>query len=124
MTIFVQSKVDGSFSVESRLVYQFCVMDRRRVKCFKPNQMLYGTIDLDGAELVVGSVECVTSAFQQLNLPTPTPNYYPTELSSYLYRKVWSTTVKEVISRVACEQAVFAKSVNWKESTGRVYGPS
>lgn len=83
--------------------------------------MVDGKVDLSDCSLVVGGVPAVTAALKQLGASTPEPNYYPKELSHLLHREVWLGEAKHLYGYLAQETPIFAKSVNWKEMTGRVF---
>lgn len=121
MTVLLQDNEVGRFDSESSLIYQHCIMERIPSQKFHYQDMIDGNVDLSGCSLVVGGVPAVTSALKQLGLDIPKPNYYPEELSQFLHRDVWIGEVKDVYGYLAQETKIFAKSVNWKQMTGRVF---
>ncbi len=74
--------------------------------------------------LVAGYVDAVQSALRQLRLPVPEPNDYPKSLEPFLHRRVWQSTVGNLMQQLADDSgpAVFAKPKGrMKRFTGRVF---
>lgn len=111
-------------SRETMAAYRWAVLRGVRTQWFEATQMLNGELALSPSDLVVGSVQCVSAAMQQLGVEVPEPDYYPESLRRYLHRKVAKTTVADVRSRLAAGETLFVKSHAWKLLTGCVLTPS
>ncbi|MDK9790057.1 ATP-grasp domain-containing protein [Vibrio sp. D431a] len=73
-------------------------------------------------DLFVGSVEGVRMVLESKGLTLPNPNYYPSQLSEFLHRKVWEGTATTVLQEIAQGNRVFAKPRHkWKSFTGQLF---
>lgn len=108
----------GKFSYESQLVYRHCVMEKIPTRYFSLDDP---DLTFENAQLVVGSVEAMNTAFNRLGIQPPTPAYYPNYLKPYFHREIWSGTVKDVMAKLIFGHSVFAKSKEWKKITGQVF---
>ena len=65
---------------------------------FTPKKIRRRWLDITKETLVAGSVTSVRSALKQISPDlVPTPNDYPKSLRSFLHRRIWRTTLGEVI---------------------------
>jgi len=119
--IFLQRSNGQLLGHEERLIYQHCVLERLQTELFDFKALSRRKIDLGSCSLIVGSVEAISCAMKLLGIPVPIPNYYPEELSSFLYRPVWQGRPADVWARVIADRPVFAKSVKWKKLTGQLF---
>ena len=121
MEIWVQKYEDVGLSVESRLVYQYAVMEGLKTKVYSSDEVLSGNLNYEDCDLFVGSVECVSFVLKKKKHSVPEPNYYPKTLRSQLHRNIWKTNIDELISWLSFGGKVFAKSYAWKKITGKVF---
>lgn len=75
-------------------------LERRgvRVDRFHAKHLLRGRVPLSRERLVVGEIPVVEAALRQLGFDRPSENCYPEELSAFLLRRVWPSTLREVTS--------------------------
>lgn len=74
--------------------------------------------DLDKTAIVVGGVGMVRKRLEQLGIPRPAEIEYPAELQPFLNRKVWASTLEQVIQ--AEQYGIFIKPVETKLFAGKV----
>lgn len=123
MTVFLMREKHHS-SHETKLIYQYCLIERIPTKYFDPIDLINAQVNLTDCRLVVGSVQSVSSALQQLSKPVPVSDYYPTQLHKYLYRDVWRGNITQLQGYIINDQQIFAKPVDWKLFTGMVFDAS
>lgn len=121
--IYLQREKDEGLSYEAKLIYQQCVLNRLKVQYVTNEDIKAGILDKGNCDLVVGSVEALTSAFSALGYSIPKSNYYPECLQKFLHRNVWRGSVSEVRGLILAERPIFAKSLDWKKLTGKVFDP-
>jgi len=95
-----------------------------QIHAFKRKLMLAGKISLPRDALVAGEVEVVLAAMQQLGIPIPPLQDYPSSLSSLLHRKVWRCEYADLRRHFKSPHPapIFAKpSVRRKLFRGRVF---
>ena len=120
MTIFVQRRLDAPLGHEEKLIWQYATMEQLKIKSFSPEEMANGDVPAQDASLIVGSVQSVTSALEQLNITAPNPSYYPDCLKSWLYRDVEAVNANHARWMIEQGSTLFVKSQNWKQMTGMV----
>jgi len=113
-----QDPAGGNLPTESRLIYQYAMLNDLPHTSFAPGAVPDATPD----DLVVGSVESLRTVFRRLGVPVPAPNYYPAALRDLLCREVEPVTWAEALA-IARDQPVFVKSRDWKTLTGSVLSP-
>lgn len=114
--IYIQKRNTQSLFVESMLVNQYALMNNISYKYFKRISEL-SKEEIENSLLIEGSVNTIQEALLKIERKAPEPDYYPKNLSSFLNRKVWKTTLAEAKKELK-EKPLFIKSHNWKEMTG------
>ncbi len=74
--------------------------------------------DLDKESIFVGGIGSIRKRLKKLNLEIPEEIEYPNELTSFLGRKVWQSTLQEVMNKN--EFPVFVKPLQTKLFTGKI----
>jgi len=119
--VLIQRIQNEPLSYEGKLIYRHCVMERIPVGFISTEDISAGKVSVDDARLVVGSVELIVQTLQAMNLPVPSPNYYPKYLDAHLYRTVKVSTASEVLNNIRGGKQLFVKSFDWKLLTGKVF---
>jgi hypothetical protein len=63
--------------------------------------VIYKRIKFTRGDLVVGNFDWTRIAARQLGIELPTPPDYPECLSHLLHRKIWRSTLIEVLSSIS-----------------------
>lgn len=114
--IYIQKRNTQSLFIESMLVNQYALMNNISYKYFKRISEL-SKEEIENSLLIEGSVNTIQEALLKIDKKAPEPDYYPENLTSFLNRKVWKTTLSEAQKQLK-EKPLFIKSHNWKEMTG------
>lgn len=97
---FVQEEGNGLLDPEMRQVADELGRRGVPVQLFTEKRLTRRQLALAPDTLVVGYVPVVLGALHQLGVPAPAPNDYPACLRPLLHRRVWESTVGEVIDSV------------------------
>jgi hypothetical protein len=120
---FIQEEGNGKLAVEMRDVRDELVSRGLPVTLFTEKRLLRRQLPLDRRTLVVGYMPVVLGALAQLGIDPPDSPDYPTSLEPLLGRRIWTSTVGQVMDAVldGCS-ALFAKPMGRrKRFTGRVF---
>lgn len=123
-SVWVQKSGDGPLPPESAAVHHAGLLaGGTRVRAFDGTEFLRGTLTLPFADLVVGSVEVVRTAFQRHGGGVdPAPIDYPYALHPWLGRSVHPATLAEVRARLQRSQApLFVKPKRTKQFAAGLY---
>lgn len=115
--IYLQRELNQAVGWEEKLIYQYCIINRIPVTYFQADEL--PDLPLMDVTLMVGSVEACLKYFEIKDIPAPAPNYYPTQLQQYLYRKVIERPLSDVLTSLFPDP-VFIKSSKWKQLTGQI----
>jgi hypothetical protein len=121
---FIQKQDNRQLGNEEQLVVEG--LNRRGLPVFfyTVKQILRRQLPLDHQSLVVGDIDCIRGALQQLEIQLPRLNEYPASLESLLHRRVWRSTLGNLESSLLSgmmTQSVFVKPANrCKRFTGFV----
>lgn len=111
----------GKIGKEESSVLRHAIMERLPYR-FLDESALGELEHYHDLSLFVGSVEGSRLVLNSLGYSLPEPNYYPTELSKFLGREVWTGTSANVVLNMAEGNAIFAKPANkWKLFTGQLF---
>lgn len=116
----------GNGRVESEVKSLAEALRRRSVQhqFFHEKQLQRRRLDLQRNTLVAGHIPVVLSALRQMGISPPPPNDYPESLRPWLRRRIWTTTVKAVVSHLQAgvRTPFFAKPVGrHKRFRGHVF---
>lgn len=123
MTVWLQKENNEPLSCEAKIIYRHCLINRIPTRYFSLSQLHEPGISLSEVTLIVGSVEALRKAFSLLDIKEPEMNYYPGALHQFMHRSVRSGVFSDVIAQVSNGKSVFAKSIECKKLTGRVFCP-
>lgn len=121
---FVQKQDNRQLRNEEQLVVE--QLERRGIPVYfyTVKQILRRQLPLDHQSLIVGDIDCIRGALQQLDIQLPRLNEYPASLESLLHRRVWRSTLGHLESSLLAgmmTQSIFAKPANrCKRFTGFV----
>jgi ATP-grasp domain, R2K clade family 2 len=121
---FIQQQDHRQLRNEEQLVVE--ELGRRGIPTFfyTAKQIFRRQLPLDNQSLVVGDLDCIRGALQQLDIQLPQLNEYPASLESLLHRRIWRSTLGNLESSLLSgmmTQSVFAKPANrCKRFTGFV----
>jgi ATP-grasp domain, R2K clade family 2 len=121
---FIQKQDNRQLRKEEQLVVE--ELEQRRIPVFfyTAKQILRRQLPLNHQSLVVGDLDCIRGALQQLNIQLPQLNEYPTSLKSLLHRRTWRSTLGNLESSLLSgmmTQSVFVKPADrCKRFTGFV----
>ncbi|NOJ97282.1 ATP-grasp domain-containing protein [Corallococcus coralloides] len=121
---FIQELGSGRMEPEMRSLLEEFRERQIAVETFTAKQLSRGQIPLARDALVAGDVPTVLGALKQLGIPAPETHDYPPSLSSFLHRRVWRSTVRDLKAAVLHEAGppVFAKPHGRrKRFTGHVF---
>jgi hypothetical protein len=94
------------------------------VEYFLEKQLQRRRLKLSPQTLVAGHIPVVIGALRQLRVEPPVPNDYPACLRPWLHRRMWTSSVRELVARIhgGNHAAVFAKPAGkHKRFRGHVY---
>lgn len=94
---FIEEQGLGRLNVESKCVKE--ELERRGVPVtlFHKKRMLRKHVPLTEGSFVCGDIPCCETAMTQLGLPIPEPDDYPECLRPFLHRRVWKSTLRDLI---------------------------
>ncbi|AFE05914.1 hypothetical protein COCOR_04595 [Corallococcus coralloides DSM 2259] len=121
---FIQELGSGRMEPEMRALLDELRGRHVPVETFTAKQLSRGQIPLARDALVAGDVPTVLGALKQLGIDAPETHDYPPSLSSFLHRRVWRSTVRDLKAAVLHEAGppVFAKPHGRrKRFTGHVF---
>lgn len=124
MTVWIQKENNEPLSCEAKIVYRHCLVNRIPTRYFSSSQLDEPGISLRNSSLVVGSVEAMRKVFSVLDIKEPKMNYYPGALHHHMHRSISLGIFSDVIRTVSKGNSVFAKSLECKKLTGRVFDSS
>lgn len=90
----VQRSGDGTFLPEMKLAFDELTRAGWAVSTFIPKHLERRRVALTRDTLMVADVPLFESALRQLGIEPPQENCYPPELSDFLHRRVWPSTMK------------------------------
>lgn len=93
-------------------------------RLFPEKHLRRGQIELAPDVLVAGHIPVVLSALRQMGIEPPAPNDYPESLRPWLHRRIWRSTVKDVVAQLHVGEVrpFFAKPVSrHKRFRGQVF---
>lgn len=117
----------GNARMEPEMRDMFLELQRRGipVELFTEKRMSRRQLPIRPDTLVVGTVPVVLSALQSLGIAPPPTNDYPVCLEPFLRRRIWRSTVGQLMNRLYFSDEfapVFAKPEGRKKRfTGRVF---
>lgn len=97
---FLQEKGLGKLDHESALLNEGLERRKIPVTLFMPKRIARRQLPVTASTLVAGEYPSVLGALKMLNVPEPAPTDYPDCLSGFLSRKVWPSTLGEVLNRL------------------------
>ncbi|WP_346728601.1 ATP-grasp domain-containing protein [Corallococcus exiguus] len=121
---FIQELGSGRMEPEMRALLEELRERQIAVETFTAKQLSRGQIPLARDALVAGDIPTVLGALKQLGIDAPETHDYPPSLSSFLHRRVWRSTVRDLKAAVLQEAGppVFAKPHGRrKRFTGHVF---
>jgi hypothetical protein len=86
---FIQEHGNGKLRHEEKLVVEELKHRGIPIEFYTEKRIRRRQLPLDLESLVVGDMPCIVGALQQLSIPEPAPNDYPTSLNEFLYRRIW-----------------------------------
>jgi hypothetical protein len=121
---FLQRQAQAKLRLEESLVAE--TLDRRRIPYgFYTEKMIHRRrLPLGRTSLVVGDMPCIYGAMKQLGIPIPVANTYPKSLASFMHRRVWESTVGELVHKLREGRSsnIFAKPAGrQKVFTGQIF---
>ena len=101
-------------------------LPRRGVACqfFLEKHLQRRQLELKPTTLVAGHIPVVLGALRQLGVEPPVPNDYPESLRRWLHRRMWTSTVRDVVTKLqhGGHSAFFAKPLaGHKRFRGHVF---
>jgi hypothetical protein len=92
------------------------------VEGFREKAMVRGQFDMTALDLIVGGVPTVRAALRRLGRDMPEPNDYPAQLTPFLRRRIWGSTIAGALATLERGHGpVFVKPRGrLKRFTGRV----
>lgn len=118
--VLIQRQNGQLLGYESKLIYQHCIVEQIKTEFFEYDQLSKKEIN-PLSDLVVGSVESLMLAMQNLRIPVPLSNYYPVELTPFLHRSVWNSKRDEAQQWIESGKSIFVKPTKWKQFNGQVF---
>jgi hypothetical protein len=112
---FIQKQDNRSLRKEEQLVFEELKRQGIPIFFYTLKQILRRQLPLDCQSLVVGDLDCIRGALQQLDIQLPQLNEYPASLESLLHRRIWRSTLGNLESSLLSgmmTQSVFAKPAN------------
>src|SRR5690349_2886247 len=90
----------GNGRLEEEIKSLAAELEKRGVPCkfFLAKHMQRRQLELRPEILVAGHIPVVLSALRQLGIDPPAPIDYPQCLEPWLRRRIWKSTVKDVVS--------------------------
>jgi hypothetical protein len=119
----IQRSGDGTFIPEMKLVFDEVTRQGWDVRTFIPKHLEQRRVPLSREALVVADVPLFESALKQLGVQPPKENCYPPELTEFLHRRIWPSTMKALEAKFLTIDGfeVFAKPRGRiKRFTGRM----
>src|SRR5262249_15110096 len=90
---FVEESGNRRMEPEMRDVFEEMREREIPVELFVQKRLLRRQLPLSNDTLIVGYVQTVLAALQQLGIEPPPTNDYPDSLSSLFHRRIWKSTV-------------------------------
>lgn len=112
---------------EIRSLYDEFQLRQIPVKLFVEKHLFRKRLQLNKNVLVAGYIPVVLNALRQLGIEPPKPNDYPPSLQPFLRRRIWQSTVQDIISGFSqsyypIASPIFVKPCGkLKRFTGRVF---
>jgi hypothetical protein len=108
---WLQQIGNGKLEPEIRSLRDGCKRLGIAVELFHAKALSRGRVPIERDTLVAGHIPVVLAAFRQLGIEPPQPQDYPACLRPFLQRRVWLSTVGEVVRVLHEEQSppFFAK---------------
>jgi len=109
---FIQEYGNGKIEPEHKDILAVLEANTIPVKFFTQKILDRKQLKLDKNTLVVGETHIVLKALSYLGITKPPPNSYPICLQQFLKRKIWESTVRELVYNLRhdmFESGVFAK---------------
>jgi len=109
-TAFIQEQGNGQLMLESQLVRDYCLKQGIEVRLYTIKRIHRRELPLTTRSFICGDMDCMHGAMKQLNIPLPTPVYFPNSLRPHLHRRIWQDTVDGLRVRLEHDnRPVFAK---------------
>ncbi|WP_426735233.1 ATP-grasp domain-containing protein [Myxococcus faecalis] len=121
---FIEEESHGRMEPEMRLLLEGLRALGIPTECFTAKRLERRQLPLTPDTLVAGYVPTVLGALKQLGIEPPPTRDYPSCLTPFLHRRLWSSTVGELTARVldVSSPPVFAKPQGRrKRFTGHVF---
>jgi hypothetical protein len=121
---FIQEQGNGKLRHEEKLVVAELKDRGISIEFYTEKRIRRRQLPLDLESLVVGDMPCIAGALQQLAIPEPAPNDYPTSLKEFWQRRIWRSTLGALEFGLLDGRypATFAKPANrCKRFTGCVF---
>jgi len=96
---FIQEQGSGRLIPEMKLLNEELARRGIPVSLFTEKRIVRRQLPLDGDSLVAGQMPAVLAAMQQLGIPEPEPDDYPSCLADCLHRRLWTATLGAVEER-------------------------
>ncbi len=93
----LQENGNGRMEPEIRSLYEEFKVRQVPVKLFVEKQLFIKKLQLNKNVLVAGYIPVVLNALLQLGIQPPKPNDYPQSLQSFLRRRIWQSTVQDIV---------------------------
>ena len=112
---------------EIRSLFDELQLRQISVRLFVEKQLFRKRLPLSHNILVAGYIPVVLNALRQLGVAVPKPNDYPQSLQSFLRRRIWQSTVQDIICGFhniyySVMSPIFVKPCGkLKRFTGRVF---
>jgi len=97
---FLQENGHGKMEPEIRSLYEGFQARNIPVELFLEKRLLRRQLPVASDTLVAGSIPVVLAALRQLEVTLPVPNDFPPCLEPYLHRRIWRSTVGQVMNHL------------------------
>lgn len=94
---YIQEYGNGKMEQEHQGIRLALASRNIPVTLFTQKRLDRRQLDLSPKCLVAGETSVITKALKQLHVEPPSPNTYPEALKYMLKRRVWESTLKEVV---------------------------
>jgi hypothetical protein len=120
---FIEENGNRQMETEMREVYEELRLRNIPVEIFTGKQMNRRQLTIKLDTLVVGYTQTILTALKILEVAAPDPNDYPAVLTPYFHRRIWESTVGELINHIAeAGSPLFAKPKSRKKRfAGQVF---
>jgi hypothetical protein len=95
-TAFLQKLGNGQLRVEESLLRSEFERRGIPITLYTMKRILRRDLPISPQTFISGDMDAMHGAMRQLGIPVPEPNDYPQCLLSYLHRKIWKSTLKDI----------------------------